>query len=202
MDDKLKYKKTQNEILFLPDVYKSDCATIEDMFQEKIMLSIDNNFNSIVYDKIPTMFTTLDNWPKSTTLQCWRCTRTFKNKPWFEPISIEPSIESSNGKLSVDNVKRKLLIKPNGNFCSANCVQGYIEKNTKKLSERQNKEDMLKFVYEIFTGSKINIIKPSPEHTELIQYGGKMSNLQYDQQIDNSQINSSLEDINKIIDLI
>ena len=46
---------------------------------------------------------------------------------------------------------------------------------------------MLKFLYLLVTGNKIHEILPSPEFTEMLQYGGQLSQSEYQKKIDDLQ---------------
>lgn len=170
--------------LFLQGVFKRD-AGYRESIQEQL-----NNLDMKVYDKIPVNFTTVERWLKSTNICCWYCSRSFKNRPWFEPQSIEPMCETSNGQiltkkelLSSVNIKSVSIV-INGIFCSCNCVRAYIDVHTRDIVDRHNKIEMLKYVYQLFTGKKIPDIQPSPSPTEMIQYGGYITAQEYQQKID------------------
>lgn len=90
----LKNAQSYGGVLFLQGVFKKDCKKMEDMFHDRLMFDNTINKDTKVYDKIPVSFTSLDDWLKSTNITCWYCHRTFKNRPWFEPLSIEPVSES------------------------------------------------------------------------------------------------------------
>ena len=172
-------------ILFLQGVFKRDIGKTEESYQEQL-----SHLDMKVYDKIPVNFTTPERWLKSTNICCWYCSRTFKGRPWFEPQSIEPVCDvSSGGMLSKKELinsinKKSVSIVINGIFCSCNCVRAYIDLHTRDISERHNKIEMLKYIYEIFTGKKIPDIQPSPPPTEMIQYGGYITSQDYQQKIE------------------
>lgn len=174
--------------LFLQGVFKKDCKCIEDMFQEKIF---QEKTPGHVYDKIPAIFNSIANWPKTTNLLCWFCNRSFKSVPWFEPQSIEPAIEQSDGKIlsGADLHKSKpvktLSIIPHGNFCSCNCVRAHIDLHTVDMSEKINKISMLGYLYELFTGKSIDEIQPAPHPSIMIQYGGSISPQEYQEKLNN-----------------
>ena len=236
-------------ILFLQGVFKKDCKRVEDFFHERLLH--DTSAENKMYDKIPLVFTGINNWIKSTNLLCWNCSRCFKGRPWFEPQSIDPlnhkaktndnpaenngrdkttdtklndnpaenkgcdkttdnklntshSIKYINkhNKQSTGNTpttKHEYCINIKGNFCSPNCVMRYILTNTRDMAERHNKTAMLKFVYELFTGVFIHDICPSPPHSDMIQYGGHMSVIDYQKKIEELGSNyMKLEDANFI----
>lgn len=188
-----KIKHPGEGTLFLQGVFKKDCNNIEDVFKSKIMTDTRLSHSIKIYDKIPALFTGMDTWPKTTNLECWRCRRTHKNTPWFEPQSIEPINEVSVGKiLSIDELKQqekiqhkpKISVIPVGSFCSCNCVRAFIDIYTKNIYEKKNKIGMLHIIYEIFTGKTIPDIQPSISPFELIQCGGTLTSLEYQQKIE------------------
>jgi hypothetical protein len=182
-----------NSVLFLAGVYKSDFQKFDDMIQDKILSENPISQNIISYDKIPTLFTTLNNWPKSTNILCWRCNRSFKKRPWFEPQSIEPISDNTTGNvgkmLNEIDLKKSINIKgvcitTLGVFCSCNCVQAYINIYSRDIIDKINKTEMLRFVYEIFTGKKIPDIQPSPSPMIMIHFGGDKTEQEYQQIIE------------------
>jgi len=185
--EKFKSIKTRilDGVLFLQGVFKKDYRKIEDIFQDRLMGDITNETK--IYDKLPVIFTSLQTWPKSTNLKCWNCSLGFKTRPWFEPQSIEPISEGTIGNLpcqTTTSIKKSISVPTKGCFCSANCVAAYISLHTKSLSEQHNKMSMLKYIYEIFTGKLPTYIHPSPSPTELIQYGGDITESEYRQKIE------------------
>jgi hypothetical protein len=194
-------KSIKKGTLFLQGVFKKDCRRMEEMFQDRLMTEVVlDKHDTIHYNKIPLYFNSKDQWIKSTNLLCWYCHRSFKNMPWFEPQSIEPVSKGQSGiVLNGQQIKDleedkgvSIIIK--GNFCSKNCVSAYILKNTKDVSERIDKMNMLKYVCHIMTGKKIiDDIIPSPSPTEMIQYGGDLLPAEYQKKIDD--INFHYEDL-------
>jgi hypothetical protein len=179
---------TKDTVLFIQGVYKKNCKRMEDMFREKI---IENTVaHEPIYDKIPVIFYHIDDWPRSINLCCWFCSRHFKTRPWFEPQSIEPVNELSDGRVLDSTLVRTIIYKKQtsivvkGVFCTCNCVRAYIELHTNDYADKLNKIQMLKYIYELFTGKTIPDIQPSPSPTEMQQYGGKLTPNDYQQKID------------------
>jgi hypothetical protein len=195
-------KNSVNTVLFLQGVYKTECTKLDDMFHDKIFSSPSNHNLEIIYDKIPAVFTTLDKWPKSTNLLCWWCCRSFKTRPWFEPLSIEPTSETANNEqgkilsgkdlIQCEN-KKGLCISTNGNFCSANCVQSHINNFSRDLSDKLNRSSMLRYVYEIYNRKSIPDIQPAPVKTIRIQFGGSYSDNEYQSKIDHLDVSYARE---------
>ncbi len=203
--DKIKQFKqtsTHDGILFLQGVFKKDCQKIEDMLKGKLMSNDPlQQQESISFDKIPIIFNNLQEWPTSTNIACWFCTRFFKGRPWFAPQTIEPkfSVQKDNN-IKDNHIKetKEVVIKSNlkeaptkeyvisvqGVFCCANCVMAYILLHTTDLVERLNKIAMLKFIYELFMGRPITHIHPSPSPYNMVQYGGSWTPTVYQQKID------------------
>jgi hypothetical protein len=175
-------------VLFLQGVYKSDCKQMEDIFQDRLIP--DDAVKVKIYDKIPSIFTDTKSWLKQTNILCWFCDRSFKEQPWFEPQSIEPQSIGSVGKMLTCNevmssiANHKVKIIPKGIFCTCNCVRAYIDLHTKDISSKHNKVSMLKYVYELFMNKTIPDIQPSPDHTDMVQYGGYLSTDEYQKKID------------------
>lgn len=181
-------RQTIDSILFLQGVFKNDCDNIENFFHDRLLGN--NHVDIKYYDKIPLTFTTIDLWPKETNLLCWNCNRLPKSRPWFEPQSIDPVSKGEVGvfvspdKLIKNHKSNEFCINVKGIFCSCNCVMRHILNTAKNLSDRLNKIAMLLFIHEIFTGRKVIDIEPAPHVTEMIQYGGNLSETEYQKKID------------------
>jgi hypothetical protein len=166
-------RNTIDGILFLQGVYKKDCKKIEDFFTDKLL-----NEDVKKYNTIPILFTGLDNHPKSTNILCWNCNRSFKGRPWFEPQSLSYNIKTKDVNVTC-----------RGNFCGPNCVRAYINTYNKDMAERLNKVSMLKIVYEIFNGRKVDEILPAPDYRIMVQYGGHIQPFEYQKMITELDIN-------------
>lgn len=175
MGDELKLDSyDQPNILFLRGCFLEDCNSIEDLFDERLVSeSMPENklydIKDISYDKIPTYFTLIDKWTKKTNLKCWLCDCNFHNMPIFIPTVIENSdnLDSVCGRMDVL-----------GNFCTWNCASAYINFNYKGHTKWE-KHEMLKLLYKIVTGKKIDEILPSPRKTIMKQYGGNKTSQEY-----------------------
>lgn len=190
--DKIKslQRKKRLGILFLQGVFKNDCKKMEDIFQDRLMSEHVPQKDAVVYDKMPAVFTGVKKWPKYTNILCNRCTREFNTFPWFEPQSVDPiSIGKVGEFINPSDKKNKInrqsySIVPKGVFCSCHCVVANIFNKTKNLAEQHNKISMLKLVYKLVTGKSIFEILPSPDPTEMVQYGGNISQAEYQKKID------------------
>lgn len=189
-------KQTIDGVLFLQGVFKNDCEKLEDFFHNRLLSTSEPKF----YDKIPLVFCSLDTWPTKTNLLCWNCNRVPKSRPWFEPQSIDPLNKGTIGniippdKLIRTNKVSDYCINVKGIFCSCNCVVRYTYNNAKNLPDRLNKLSMLLVVHEIFTGRKVIEIEPAPLATEMIQYGGTLTELEYQKKIDSLNVVKTTED--------
>lgn len=182
-------KQTIDGVLFLQGVYKTDCDRIEDFFHSRLLHETEKSVK--IFDKMPLLFTSVKEWPISINLLCWNCSRPFKTRPWFEPQSINPVSSGKVGEYvaAADLVKSGKIIhdyriNAKGCFCSPNCAMRYIIVHSKSLAERLDKTAMLLFVYKIFTNQSITGIEPSPSVYELQQYGGEMTDAEYQKNID------------------
>jgi hypothetical protein len=163
-------------ILFLKGVSLNDIISIEDIFSKEIIeadTETDTEFSKkeeMLWDKIPSVFTTLDNWNKQTNIRCWFCTLRFKSVPWFIIKSIN---QTASGKIyNID-----------GNFCSCGCLMGFV----KKTYSRREHFDIYHNIYSLYTimtnKKKLNIIE-SPDIFNLKFYGGGMSIEKYREELE------------------
>jgi hypothetical protein len=166
-------------ILFLRGCFLDDCNSVEDLFDQKLMIESATNheyyeMKNTQYDEIPTTFVSLDAWPKKTNLKCWSCDCSFQTRPIFIPLSMGRS-----GQMDVK-----------GNFCLWGCAAQYINLHY-DADERWEKLALLRILYKIFTCNTITHIVPSSPKTEMIQYGGKKTIKEYRDNL--LQLNSSYE---------
>ena len=182
-------------VLFLKGCFIQDCLTIEQMYNNKILQSIEPviDYEETIYDKIPETFSCIECWKKNTNLKCWHCDFNFDNTPIFIPNNVYPSIDPNKKFGSIEVL---------GNFCSFNCAGKYINTMFIDPEERWEKQNNLKFLYTIFHGKKSFQIPFSPPKTEMLQYGGKLSKKEYKQSINELNKKASRIIINNDIDKI
>jgi hypothetical protein len=117
------------------------------------------------FDKIPRVFTGLEDWPRHTNLRCWQCDFSFDDRPKFVPTFVREVGGADGG--------RGLEIGVLGNMCTFACAELWIrEKNMLGLEQRWRAQDNLTFVYFLFTGRPIARIPPALNKTDMRQYGG------------------------------
>lgn len=164
------------KILFLEGCFPDDCASIEDLFDEKLLKStyVNNEYDTelVMYDKIPPIFYDLDSWPTSNNIMCWSCSKHFTTRPLFVPTHITPSNDPSREYGSIGT---------RGNFCSWNCCADYIYLYFAK--SKREKMEMLKFEHKIFTGKSIREIVRARPKTDRKEYGGDMTEKEYDEHL-------------------
>ena len=182
-------RHTNHGFLFLQGVFKRDSRTLEDMLKDQL---IGDDVREVYelsdlkqYNTVPVQFTSEESWPKSTNIQCWWCTCRFEGAPRFMATSIEPTCDGKTGVIisatdlkKVAN-KKSCIISTKGVYCSFNCVIAYIIAHIHDMFDRLNKLEMTKFSYELILKKKAYDIKPSPPPTEMIQFGGWLSESQY-----------------------
>ena len=164
----------QPNILFLRGCFLSNCNSIEDIFDEQLVnQSMDSyecySMSDTVYDKIPRTFNNVSSWIIKTNLKCWSCDSTFQTPPIFIPNTLEQPCKISDKYGNMEVL---------GNFCSWNCASQYINLHFNG-AEKWEKHQLLKLLYEIFTGKTIDFIVPAPPKTEMKQYGGKKTKQEY-----------------------
>ncbi len=143
-------------ILFIEGVYTRD---ITDSLSESDSESLDDIEEISNFDVIPHKYTSLSTWILQTNTLCGHCGMKFDTVPIFIPKYLD----NTSGNLSI--VISKML------FCSFPCAAKYIE-DTSIGADRQNKQDMLKFIYKEFTGLTIDSIPHAPDKSEIDTYAG------------------------------
>lgn len=190
MNSKNPTNKKRYGVLFLSGVFTKDCQQMEEIFHDRLVADNVTNEEQIKqYNKIPALFTGWDNWPKQTNLLCWTCSRTFKTVPWFEPQSIEPISVGcvgrvlTNADIKNSNNQKSFSIVPKGNFCCKNCVRYYIDKGPDDLASKHDKVEMLKLVSELYDREPVMDILPCLPPTDMIQYGGPLTQSQWKKRV-------------------
>lgn len=155
------------KILFIRGVFLKDCTPIDDIFEQQLIDRLDEKEVKVMeFDKIPSVFTTLDTWVKKVNIRCWFCDLNFEAHPVFIPRLIEPSAGG-------------YTIGTEGCFCTFSCAMAHINLHYPKIYDNVRKHDMLKFLYKMFHGRKIREILASPGRHEMSQYGGSLEIHQY-----------------------
>jgi hypothetical protein len=155
------------KILFIRGIFLKDCIHIDDIFEQQLIDRLDEEEIKVMkFDKIPTVFTSLDTWLKKVNIRCWFCDLNFETIPVFIPKLIEPA---SSG----------YTIGTEGCFCTFSCAMAYINLYYPKIYDNVRKHDMLKFLYKMFHDSKVREILASPSRHEMFQYGGSLEIHQY-----------------------
>jgi hypothetical protein len=155
-------------ILHLGGITLNDFVPIEDVFDEKVLEVVekgDQGSEPLPFEKIPAVFTSVEEWPFSTNLRCWSCTFTFDGPPCFVPTFVRTG--------SDDRVE----VGVEGNFCTFNCAARYIDDTYPPqayAAKHWRMQDILCLVYFYFKGHRVRHIKPAPRKTELIGFGGDL----------------------------
>lgn len=166
MEESIYYKRPN--VLTLTDISLDDYIPFEEIAEQRLCENENNKNNVIIYpyNKIPQVFTGIDNWISNTNLNCWSCTFVFNCVPKFIPTYIR-------------EINDSIEIGVLGNMCSFNCVELWIETHYSNKEEMRKLQNNLYFLYYLFTGKKISFIKPALCKTNLLQYGGLMNEEQF-----------------------
>ena len=153
----------EQHILFLKGVSLSNFVSIEDKFNQDLLL-VDQPSRSIqetMWDKIPQHFTGMDDWIKSTNLRCWYCSMKFKSSPWFIILYC-------------NRTHTQPIYDITGNFCSCGCLLGYINLHYNKRENFDIYQNVFK-LYEIMYHKHIDDIEIPKNKYNLKMYGGDMT---------------------------
>lgn len=128
-------------------------------------IQIGNAKSPVLYEQLPKVFTSLENWPLTTNLRCWNCTLNFKRTPIFAPTYI-------------CHLSGSLKIGVCGVMCSFPCLARWLVNNHKQITN--DLWEALKhaeYLYQVFNGATLTTqIELAPSFTELKQFGGNISN--------------------------
>ena len=152
-------------ILHLEGVMLKDYVPIEDVADSNLLdpgATAAAGSSDEPLDKIPAVFTGLEDWPSSTNLRCWECGFSFSSPPRFVPTFVREAAGSG------------LEVGVQGNMCSFGCAELWIETSTAP-GDRWRAQDSLCVLFFLFTGRRTVRIVPSPRRTRLCEYGGTLS---------------------------
>ena len=114
------------------------------------------------HEKIPAIFTCLEEWPISTGLCCHECGFTFAGRPAFVPTYIRDAC----GRVEMG---------VQGTFCTWGCAELWIEtRYSGNVVQQWRLRDNLCVAYRVFTGRPVLNIRPAVPKTELVQFGGDL----------------------------
>lgn len=168
----------QPNILFFKGVFLKT-YDIEGMFTTRLMDEIRGEEDPMYdletemkeYDSIPDVFTTIDDWPTSTNLECWVCRRKPPNQPRFAPTKI-----TKNGD--------ELVFGVSGVFCTFVCAGAYIDIHCRDKSTWWERHRMLRMLYEKFTGNELRHVVRVEPPTQMVQCGGTIPTAEYYKMLD------------------
>ena len=119
------------------------------------------------HEKMPTVFSGLEEWPLSTTLCCHECSMTFTGRPKFIPTFIREAA----GGMGASRIEMGVR----GNFCSWGCAELWIEsRHVSSTEQRWRLQDNLRHAFHMFTGAHVAQIRAAHPREELLQYGGDL----------------------------
>jgi hypothetical protein len=157
------------KILFIKGVFIKDCMLIDDLFEQQIIEQLNQDEDDIiVYNKIPSTFISINDWPEKTNIKCWTCDLNFDGIPVFIPKLIEPAPTESGYSMGVL-----------GCFCGFNCCMSYNNTHNKKLCQNIRTREMLLFLHKIFLNYRVKEIYESPSKYMMKQYGGDTDPIEY-----------------------
>lgn len=158
-------------VLFLRNCYVDEVVTLEEEFDSRLMNeSMDNIVcqnevskyapnGDVQYFANPQSFTTLAEWPTFSNCRCWFCDCYFEGIPWGCPTATSRNRDGI------------IEIHLEGNFCTPNCTQGYIDLHYHDYTYL-DKIGMLKMLFERIRNYKVVQIEPSPPKTLRACYRG------------------------------
>lgn len=170
------------QILFLKGVFLENTLTLGDIFSEKKPVIE----KKIYYDRIPSTYSNISDWPNTVNLLCCQCTLPIKRTPVPLPKNIEPC------KLGgvIFDIEKKVC-------CSFCCAARVITETISNTRDRRNRIAMLKMIRKDFYLSgypsmnrqnsvqitvKIDI-PLAPRGNNLTKFGGDIEVTDYEKKI-------------------
>ena len=118
------------------------------------------------HEKLPAVFTGLEDWPLGSTLSCLECGHTFSGRPKFIPTFVRESANVPGGS--------RLEMGVRGAYCSWSCAELWIETRTHNTEQRWRLQDSLRHAFRAFTGRRVSQIRAALPRDDLVQYGGEL----------------------------
>ena len=122
-------------------------------------------------------FYSVAKWTIKSPFHCWFCDRQINDIPVFIPQFVEPTQEHNVNYVQCE-----------GHFCSFHCASAYIQEQCKTKREVDEKRRMLHYLFFLFYDKRVLSIPPSPPKTEMIRFGGCLTEEQYLQKIKNLEV--------------
>jgi len=135
----------------------------EKILADRLLEEVDQPTDAPVelpFDKIPKVFTSISEWPRSTNLRCWECGQQFDSPPKFICTYVVED-ESTPSGFSLGVL---------GNYCSFNDAALAISKEPPK--DRPKYRENLLIEYYLFTGTRVSEVRPAVPRTAMAAYGG------------------------------
>lgn len=144
-----------------------DNTPTEEMYEIQFndIIERDSALEEPMHEQIPTIFTSVSDWLKSTNVKCWYCDLNFSDIPIFIPKSIEPYSRSYK------SMNAKYIMSTEGCFCSFHCAMAYINVMYTNIHEYIRRKNLLLLLFKEIYGFSIREIKSSPDKYKMIQYG-------------------------------
>lgn len=157
------------KILFIQGVYLNDGIFLNDVLEEQMIKKLnisESHQEEILPDKLPYVYTGVENWPTTTNIPCWYCDLNFEGRPKFIPISIE----LIDGKY---HMPREAVL------CSFGCGFSYIDLYYHKCDDNIEKKNMLKLLRKDMTRKDSDEAEPAPSKYIMKKYGGDITESEY-----------------------
>jgi len=164
------------QFLQITGVYPEECTTAQELMETELMdhqddsADMDNAYVVPLCSKLPEVYKGNDSWPKNSHLRCVHCTLPCTSSPVFLPNNLRVQ----HGEPLVGRYGPFIMN-------SFPCAKAYLDGLTMRFDQRINMTLMLKELYFMFTGMRVDKIPSAGDPRELLAaYGkGNMTQEQY-----------------------
>lgn len=146
-----------SNLLILRGVFPNDFTLTNSIFDAPRVQYLPEQPES--YNDLPRQFTSVENWPKFSTLKCWECDQIPMSYPKFIPIN--PSKDAEN----------RDICDVFGHFCEWNCAVSFVMKELPP-DQRWDTLRYLCLFESKFTGRRREKIPPCPPKFLMKAYCG------------------------------
>ena len=128
------YNYIEPKVLLIRGCYLKDCDSESDSYEHLFCTPIEEEI------ELPSIFTCLNSWVKSTSLACNQCKLKFDTMPIFTPTFVNKN-------------ELGYSIGVNGCFCGFNCCLKYNDINTRNICDKISKKEKIIFLHNIINST-------------------------------------------------
>lgn len=173
------------KILLLEGVYPNTCKSIDERLLGNLSLEGDDYYSdissSLVYDKIPSSFTTLEDWIKDTKIPCFNCSKIYNTTPLPMPINMtKKNVTHIDQYETHDENQANEVFTTKYLYCSFPCMICDLHNRVEFQRRIDSIYDLCLKLYTKFTGKIVPNLPKGIDKSTLLSWGGSLTDDKYD----------------------